>query len=50
MSQKEVEEEWEKYLEGVAKERHFMIETLNLFKIDYKVIKEPFQEKNLIEI
>ena len=50
MSQQEVEKEWEEYMSGVAKERNFMRETMSLFKLDYKVVKEPNKEKNFIGI
>ena len=50
LNQQEVEEQWEIYLENVARERNFMKQTMNLFKIEYKIVNEPHQEKNLIGI
>ena len=35
---------------GVAKERNFMRETMKMFKLDYKVVKETGKEKNFIGI
>ena len=35
---------------GIAKERNYREDTIKLFKIDYQVVKEPHQEKNLIGI
>lgn len=39
MNQREIEEEWEEYLEKIAIDKNLLKETMNLFKLDYQIIK-----------
>ena len=50
LTKEQVEIEWEKYMLSIAKERNYREDTIKLFKIDYQIVKEPHQEKNIIGI